>query len=77
MTGFWKPLVLAILALAGIGWITQHDSSAHSRYATDHDANTAVDRVCNRHDPFAHCASRHIGYPVGDGLSVVLVEDLF
>jgi len=67
----WKSLALALFALATAGWLGQEDSSAHSKFATDHMAAGSMHRTCNPHDPFASCAgaARPV-YPAGGGFTL-------
>ena len=72
----WKSWIFAAFALAALAWLGQQQSDAHSQLAADTVASSISDRTCNPHDPFAPCAPTIKGYPVGSGLSVILIEDL-
>jgi len=73
----WKSWIFVFLALAAVAWLGQAKSDAHSQLATDAAVSSTNERSCNPHDPFAPCAPTINGYPVGSGLSVILMEDLF
>lgn len=73
-----KSGILALFALATLAWVGEDESNgAHSQALSETTVSATTDRSCNPHDPFSPCASAtRFAVPVGNGLSVILIEDL-
>lgn len=67
----WRAGIITLAIVAAIPWLgLDRNGSARSAHAS------AVD--CNFPDPLTHCAAEaYFGYPIGDGLVVTLIEELF
>ena len=68
----WRSGIIGLVGLVAIVSVgLDRDGSAHTLPSA-----TAIE--CNSRDPLSPCATNvNFGYPVGDGIYVTLMEDLF
>jgi len=70
----WRSGIIAVVSFAAIAWLgLDRDGSVHSRQTRN---ASAVER--NSPDPLTHCSTEpYFGYPIGEGLVITLIEELF
>jgi hypothetical protein len=72
MNTSWKSGIVALFGLAAITWLGLDGAGSAQTLQTRND----IVVECNSRDPLSHCAAEvHLGYPVGDGLVITLMED--
>ena len=74
MTINWRSGIIGLVGLVAIVSVgLDRDGSAHTLPSP---SDTPIE--CNSRDPLSPCATNgNFGYPVGDGIYVTLMEDLF
>lgn len=70
----WRSGIFALVGLVAIVSVgLDRNGSAHTLRAAN---DTVIE--CNSRDPLSPCAADfNVGYPVGDGIFVTLMEDFF
>jgi hypothetical protein len=69
----WKTRIVALVTLVAVAWLgfDKHESSNSPQTR-----NASIG--CNLRDPLSHCGTEaYFGYPIGDGLVITLIEELY